>query len=73
MLPLDAARLLEAEGVFGKLHDYYYVTVGNVTAVASAARYGHEIGERLRKEGVQAVISEPLMTPAGQIRKAGPD
>jgi len=56
VLPLDAARLLEAEGVFGKLHEYYYVTVGNVTAVSSAARYGHEIGELLLKDGVQGVI-----------------
>ena len=56
VLPLDAARLMEKEGAFGKLYDYYYVTVGNVTAVASAARYGHEIGELLRKDGVQGVI-----------------
>jgi glycine reductase len=56
VLPLDAARLLEKEGAFGKLYDYYYVTVGNVTAVASAARYGQEIGELLHKDGVQGVI-----------------
>jgi betaine reductase len=56
VLPLDATRLLEEEGVFAKLYDYYYVTVGNVTAVASAARYGREIGERLLKDGVQGVI-----------------
>jgi glycine reductase len=56
VLPLDATRLLEKEGVFAKLYDHYYVTVGNVTAVASAARYGREIGERLLKDGVQAVI-----------------
>ena len=56
VLPLDAARLLEKKGMFGKLYDYYYVTVGNVTAVASAARYGHEIGELLLKDGVQGVI-----------------
>ena len=56
VLPLDAARLLEKEGIFGRLYDYYYVTVGNVTAVASAARYGHEIGELLLKDGVQGVI-----------------
>jgi glycine reductase len=30
--------------------------VGNVTAVTSAARYGHEIGELLLKDGVQGVI-----------------
>ncbi len=56
VLPLDAARLLEGEGAFAKLYDYYYVTVGNVTAVASAERYGHEIGELLLKEGVHGVI-----------------
>jgi betaine reductase len=56
VLPLDAARLLEKEGTFAKLYDYYYVTVGNVTAVTSAARYGHEIGELLLKDGVQGVI-----------------
>jgi glycine reductase len=56
VLPLDAARLLEKERIFAKLYDDYYVTVGNVTAVASAARYGHEIGELLLKDGVQGVI-----------------
>jgi glycine reductase len=56
VLPLDATRLLEKEGIFAKLYDYYYVTVGNVTAVASAARYGREIGELLLKDGVQGVI-----------------
>jgi betaine reductase len=56
VLPLDAARLLEKERAFAKLYDYYYVTVGNVTAVASAARYGREIGEILLKDGVQGVI-----------------
>jgi len=56
VLPLDAARLMEKERVFAKLFDYYYVTVGNVTAVASAARYGREIGELLRRDGVQGVI-----------------
>jgi len=56
VLPLDAARLLEEEGAFGKLFDYFYTTVGNVTAVSSAERYGREIGELLLKEGVQGVI-----------------
>jgi len=56
VLPLDAAHLLQEEGVFARLHDYYYVTVGNVTAVSSAERYGREIGEQLLKEGVHGVI-----------------
>jgi len=56
VLPLDAARLLEAEKRFGRLHDHYYTTTGNVTAVASAARYGQEIGKSLLSQGVQGVI-----------------
>jgi len=56
VLPLDAARLLEKEGAFARLYDHYYVTVGNVTAVASAVRYGREIGDLLLKEGVHGVI-----------------
>lgn len=56
VLPLDAARLLEGEGVFAKLFDYFYTTVGNVTAVSSAVAYGHEIGEHLLRDGVQGVI-----------------
>lgn len=56
VLPLDAARLLESEGAFAKLFDYFYSTVGNVTAVSSAAAFGREIGEALRREGVNGVI-----------------
>jgi glycine reductase len=56
VLPLDALRELEEEGVIGKIYDYYYVTVGNTTAVSSAARYGDKIGKELREAGVDAVI-----------------
>lgn len=56
VLPLDAARQLEKEGAFRKLYDEYGVTVGNVTAVSSAERYGKEIGEWLKSQGVQGVI-----------------
>lgn len=56
VLPLDAAHLLREEGAFGRLFDYFYTTVGNVTAVSSAERYGREIGELLLKDGVQGVI-----------------
>ena len=56
VLPLDAARSLERDGAFRKLHDFYAVTVGNVTAVRSAERYGHEMGEAFKAEGVQGVI-----------------
>jgi glycine reductase len=56
VLPLDALRELEEEGVIGKIYDYYYVTVGNTTAVSSAVRYGDKIGKELRDAGVDGVI-----------------
>ena len=56
VLPLDAVRELEAEGVFGSLHDFYYATVGNGTSVASAEQYGGEIAKILVADGVEAVI-----------------
>ena len=56
VLPVDIMRELEKEGVIGKLHEKYYATVGNGTAVASAKKYGAEIGKRLKADGVDAVI-----------------
>lgn len=56
VLPLDVMREMEKEGVFGKLYKYVFTTTGTGTAVANAERFGQEIGERLKKEGVDAVI-----------------
>ncbi len=56
VLPLDAMRQLEKEGVIGKLHKYVYCTTGTGTAVAHAERFGQEIGEELKEAGVDAVI-----------------
>ena len=56
VLPVDIMRELEKEGIIGKLHEKYYATVGNGTAVASAKKYGAEIGKRLVADGVDAVI-----------------
>ena len=56
ILPLDAVRELEAEGVIGTIHDYYYATVGNATSVASARKFGESIAGKLLADGVQAVI-----------------
>lgn len=56
VVPLDVLRDLEKEGVIGKLHEYYYSTVGNGTAVASAKKFGEEIGQKLLAAGVDAVI-----------------
>lgn len=56
VLPVDVLRDLEKEGKIGKLYDYFYSTVGNGTAVASAKAYAHEIGEKLAADNVDAVI-----------------
>lgn len=56
VVPLDVLRALEKEGVIGKLHPYFYSTVGNGTSVANSKQYAAEIAAELVNEGVQAVI-----------------
>ena len=56
VLPLDVMRDLEREGIIGRLYPYYYATVGNGTAVASAKGFAQEIAKDLIRDGVQAVI-----------------
>ena len=42
VLPVDVLRDMEKEGKIGKLHRYFYTTVGNGTAVASSAGFAAE-------------------------------
>ncbi len=56
VLPVDVMRDLEREGAIGKLHNKFYTTVGNGTAVANAKKFGAEIANRLVADGVTAVI-----------------
>lgn len=56
VLPVDVMRELEKQGVIGKLHRYYYATVGNGTSVANAKKYAAEIAKQLVADGVQAAI-----------------
>lgn len=56
ILPLDVARELEGEGVIGRLHGEYLVTVGNGTAVADARRFGVEWAADLRRSEARAAI-----------------
>lgn len=56
VLPVDVLRKMEKEGKIGSLHRYYYATVGNGTAVASAKKFGEEIVKELVADGVNAVI-----------------
>lgn len=56
VLPLDIMRVMEKEGVFRKLYDHVFTTTGTGTAVANAEQFGREIGEQLKKDGVDAAI-----------------
>jgi len=56
VLPLDAMRALEKDGIIGKLYDLYYVTVGNATSVANAQKFGKAIAEKLKAADVGGVI-----------------
>ena len=56
VLPVDALRRLEKAGVIGALHERFYSTVGNGTAVASSRKFAREIAARLLDAGVGAVI-----------------
>lgn len=56
VLPVDVMREFEREGKIGKLHNYYYATVGNGTSVANARAFAKEYAQKLLKAGVNAVI-----------------
>jgi glycine reductase len=56
LVPLDALRALEADGVIGAVHEYFYATTGTGTTVSHAERMGDEIAKQLISDGVQAVI-----------------
>lgn len=49
-------RDLEKEGIIGSLHNKFYTTVGNGTAVASAKAFAAEYAQKLVADGVGAVI-----------------
>lgn len=56
VIPVDVLRDMEKEGKIGKLHRYYYSTVGNGTAVASSKAFAAEFSAEMKKDGVDAVI-----------------
>lgn len=56
VLPVDVLRDMEKEGKIGKLHNLFYTTVGNGTAVASAKKFAEEYAQKLVSAGVDAVI-----------------
>ena len=56
VLHVDVMRDLVKEGKIGKLHEKFYTTVGNGTAVASAKGFAAEYAKKLVADGVDAVI-----------------
>ena len=56
VLPVDVLREFEREGKIGKLHDLFYTTVGNGTAVANAKAFAAEYAQRLLSAGVDVVV-----------------
>lgn len=56
VIPVDVLREMEANGVIGKLHNKFYTTVGNGTAVASSKAFSEEFAQKLIADGVDAVI-----------------
>lgn len=56
VIPVDVLRDMEKEGIIGSLHNKFYTTVGNGTAVKSAVGFATEIAEKLKADGVDAVI-----------------
>lgn len=56
VLPVDVLRDLEREGAIGSLHEFFYTTTGNGTAVASSKKFAAEYAQKLIAAGVDAVI-----------------
>lgn len=56
LVPLDAMRELEREGVIGKLHPEFISTSGLANPLSNTRRMGREMAEKIKAEGVDAVI-----------------
>ena len=56
LVPVDVLRDLEKAGIVGKLHDSFVSTSGLANPLANSRRLGREIAQKLKQEGVEAVI-----------------
>jgi glycine reductase complex component B subunit gamma len=56
LVPLDAIRELEREGVIGKVHGFIHSTGGAHAAVENATNIGRQIADQLKAAGVTGVI-----------------
>jgi len=56
IMPIDVMKAYLKEGKYGRLHDYFYSTVGTGTTQAEAARMASEIIVKLKEDNVDGVI-----------------
>lgn len=56
VVPLDAMRTLQREGVIGGLLDELLVTVGNLASLSAMKKIGAEMAATLKQRGVGAVV-----------------
>jgi betaine reductase len=56
LVPLDAIREMEKNGVIGKLHDEFISTCGRSNPLSNTRRLGREIAEKAKRDGVDAII-----------------
>lgn len=56
IMPIDVMKAYLKEGKYGKLHNYFYSTVGTGTTQAEAARMAKEIIIKLKEDNVDGVI-----------------
>jgi glycine reductase len=56
LVPLDAMREMEKRGIIGKLHNEFISTCGRSNPLSNTRRLGREMAEKIKQEGVDAVI-----------------
>lgn len=56
LVPLDALREMEKKGIIGKLHHEFISTSGLANPLSNTRRMGKEMTEKVKREGVDAVI-----------------